>query len=97
MLRAHQAGDRFPPAENRSSAVRGVHSENQLVPDARLPSSSTIVLKLATGTRPGSAALPSTTSPRACNCAVESPSTSTGPAIATGLSATSGSFRPSCP
>lgn len=76
-----KVGVSCPPAASRSTAVDGVHSENQLkpLPVNAAPLAWNGVPLLRSGTRPASTTLPSTRSPRASRWAVASPSTSTGP------------------
>ncbi len=76
-----RVGVRLPPAANRSTAVEGVHSENQFQPP---PSCSVSLIRYGDppwncGTRPPSAAPVRTRSPRVSMRAVASPSTSNGP------------------
>ncbi|CAB3928675.1 hypothetical protein LMG3412_06281 [Achromobacter deleyi] len=75
-----EIGVKAPPAENRSMAVRSVHSEYQLYapPGCSTPSWMNGVL-VTWKMRPASAAPAMTTSPRAPTRIAESPATNTMP------------------
>ena len=71
-------GVRLPPAENRSMAVRPVHSENQLRPPPPYDAKGELFIRR---TRPGSPAPPTTRSPRVSMRMAESPGISTRPPV----------------